>query len=56
MTGPRRTITSLLGGLCLLLAAGCRKEAPRKAVSVEENGQLRLTLATFNIRYEGNGD
>ncbi len=56
MTGTR-TIASLTLGLCLLLlAAGCRKEVPRKAVGAEENGQLRLTLATFNIRYEGDGD
>ena len=56
MTAARRTIIGLTGGACLLFAASCRKEEPRKAVSVAEDGQLRLTLATFNIRYEGNGD
>jgi endonuclease/exonuclease/phosphatase family metal-dependent hydrolase len=56
MTGAKRTIIGLIGGACLLVAAGCRKEEPRKAVSVAEDGHLRLTLATFNIRYEGDGD
>lgn len=36
-----------------LLLAGCReKDAPR-AVAVDEGGALKLTLASFNIRYEG---
>jgi endonuclease/exonuclease/phosphatase family metal-dependent hydrolase len=56
MTGTTQAITTLLAGLCLLLVSGCRKEEPRKAVSVDETGQLRLTLASFNIRYEGDGD
>lgn len=46
-----RTILALLG-LPLLLASCREKEAP-KAVLLDEGGSLRLTLASFNIRYEG---
>ena len=56
MTRPTRCIATRVGLLCLLPLQGCKKEAPRRAVSVEENGHLRLTLATFNIRYEGDSD
>lgn len=43
--------------LCLvlspLLLTGCRKEQTARAVRVDEGASLRLTLASFNIRYEG---
>jgi len=40
-----------------LLATGCRRESSTpKAVAMSEAGGLHLTLATFNIRYEGNAD
>ncbi|MDB6079114.1 MAG: hypothetical protein JWO82_2861 [Akkermansiaceae bacterium] len=39
---------------CLLLPPACRRteEAPRHAVPLAANGELRLTITTFNIRYE----
>ena len=40
--------------LCLAMATACRREDSPRAVSVSEDGALHLTLATFNIRYEGN--
>ena len=46
-----RTILALLS--IPLLLAGCRKKEAPRAVAVEEAGALRLTLASFNIRYEG---
>ena len=46
-----RTILSLL--ILPLLLASCRKKEPLRAVPVSEDGSLRLTLASFNIRYEG---
>ena len=47
----RRTILLLL--VLPLLLASCRKKEPPRAVKVAEDGSLRLTLASFNIRYEG---
>lgn len=39
--------------LVLLPCAGCRKEAPvAKAVPLAEDGALRLSLVSFNVRYE----
>lgn len=39
-----------------LLFTGCKKPQVLKAVPVSSDGALHLTLATFNIRYEGAGD
>lgn len=38
--------------------SGCRRAvaAPPKAVPLAENGELALTIASFNIRYENDGD
>ncbi|QJE94479.1 endonuclease/exonuclease/phosphatase family protein [Luteolibacter luteus] len=47
----RRTILGLLA-LPLLLVS-CREKEPPRAVKVSEEGSLQLTLASFNIRYEG---
>lgn len=38
--------------LLISLIPACRREAPRKAVPVAEDGALVLTLATLNVRYE----
>lgn len=46
-------------GLMLVLALGgaaCRREEVPRAVVVREDGALELTLATFNVRYEGTQD
>jgi endonuclease/exonuclease/phosphatase family metal-dependent hydrolase len=45
--------TLLWLALSPLFLAGCRKEEPPRAVRVDEGASLRLTLASFNIRYEG---
>src|SRR5690606_37304738 len=50
--GSRMKLRFLLP-LVLLPCAGCRKEAPvAKAVPLAEDGALRLSLVSFNIRYE----
>ena len=46
-----RTIRVLL---CLPLFLGaCREKEPPRAAGVDEDAALRLTLASFNVRYEG---
>jgi endonuclease/exonuclease/phosphatase family metal-dependent hydrolase len=44
----------LVAGLLAITQSSCRKRgfAPPKAVQVTENGELRLRLMTFNVRYE----
>ena len=40
--------------LCLPLFLGaCREKEPPRAAGVDEDAALRLTLASFNVRYEG---
>ncbi|MBK1828281.1 endonuclease/exonuclease/phosphatase family protein [Haloferula rosea] len=42
--------------IMLLVAGGCRKEEPPRAVPVSLDGALELQLCSFNIRYEGDQD
>lgn len=50
MTAGFRTLALLL---YLPLLPACREEKPPRATAVDPGGPLRLTLASFNIRYEG---
>lgn len=40
----------------LFLVAGCREKQAPRAVAVRGDGALELSLCTFNIRYENDGD
>jgi len=48
------TFAAALVILCLaLLSTGCWEKKSAQVVAVSEDGALHLTLATFNIKYEG---
>ncbi len=45
-----------VGIIVLLAVTGCREKPPPRAVAVREDGALELSLCSFNVRYENDGD
>lgn len=52
-TRLRTALAPVAFGLLLFSTTGCQRERTPRGVEVSEDGALHLTLATFNIKYEG---
>lgn len=52
----RLLASALLTPVLVLTLGACREEGPPRAVAVRADGDLELSLCSFNLRYENDGD